>query len=407
MIPALLLISVVASALFAGLETGVVSLNRIRLRVRARRGDRQASTLLRWAGEPERVLTTFLVGNTLCNVGGGALASAWAVRALQSEGAGSLLATLVMSAVFLVFSELTPKAYFRARANQAVPRFAWFIRGSMTVFAPISWLSARLLRLISGPDAGKALVTREELRQLVREARGRLGARERHMLESVFDFGHTVAREVMLPLPEVVMISETAEVPSLLDLARRQRFTRFPVFRDRVDAVVGLVSVFDVLYEEGSRPSVADYVRPIHIVPETAPIQRLLLDLQRRRETMALVVNEFGACVGIVTVEDIIEEITGELADEHEEVDRPIQSSGDGYVIDASLDVDDLNDELGLALSKERFETVGGLLLHEFGRIPQVGERVKVGSVRFEILTVHRYGVRRVHLRILQGGQGE
>ncbi len=408
LIPVLILLSVVGSALFAGLETGVVSLNRIRLRVRARRGDPVAVALLRLLQRPERVLSTFLVGNTLCNVGGGALASTWFVQGLGlGETAGSLLATAVMTGMFLVFSELGPKAYFRVRAEDAVPRLLWFIRGATVVLAPVEGLASVLLKLFTGGTGKSAFVSREELRQLVREARGRLALGERRMLESIFDFGHTVAREVMIPLPEVVSLPESASTGELLELTRRRRYTRIPLYRDRVDVIVGLVNVYDVLYQETPAPAVADYLRPIHIVPETSPIHRLLVELQRRREAMALVVNEFGAVIGIVTLEDIVEEIMGELADEHEELVLPIQKAGDGYVVDATLDVDDLNEELGLNLVKDRFDTVGGLLLRRLGRIPHVGETVRVGTLEFEVLAVHPYGLKRVKIRLLEGGLQE
>ena len=329
MIPFLIVLAVIGSALFAGLETGVVSLNRIRLRVRARRGDAPAARLLQLLQRPERVLSTFLVGNTLCNVGGGALASYWAVQGLRlGETAGSLAATAGMTAIFLVFSELGPKAYFRVRAEDAVPRFLWFIRAVTVVLAPIEWVSSAFLHLLIGRTGKSAFVSREELRQLVREARERLGTGQQRMLESIFDFGHTMAREVMIPLPEVVSLPESASVEELFELVRLRRYTRIPLYRDRVDAIVGLVNVFDVLYDRDPAPRVAAYRRDIHIVPETSLVHRILVELQHRRETMALVVNEFGACTGIVTVEDIVEEIMGELVDEHEELTHPIQKVG-------------------------------------------------------------------------------
>ncbi len=407
LIPLLVVVAVAGSALFAGLETGVVSLNPVRLRVRARRGDAAAAGMLKLLRRPERVLSTFLVGNTLCNVGGGALASFWAVRTLHNETTGSLAATAVMTAAFLVFGELAPKTYFRIRAEEAVPRFLWFIRGATWVLRPVELATGLLLRLMGGTGAKNPFVTREELRQLVREARGRLGTGERRMLESIFDFGSTVAREVMIPLPEVVSLPDAASSDELRELVKRHRYTRIPLYHDRVDTIVGLVNTFDLLYDPDPTPDLARYRRPIHIVPETTLIHRILVDLQHRRETMALVVNEFGACVGIVTVEDIVEEIMGELADEHEELLRPIQRTADGYVVDATMDIDDLNEELGLAIGKDRFDTVGGLLLRRLGRIPTVGETVEVKGVEFEVLAVHAYGLRRVKVRLPGEGRRE
>jgi CBS domain containing-hemolysin-like protein len=172
-----------------------------------------------------------------------------------------------------------------------------------------------------------------------------------------------------------------------------------------VDAIIGFVNVFDVLYDPDPSPDVARYQRAIHIVPETSRIHRVMVELQRRRESMALVVNEFGTCIGIVTLEDIVEEIMGELADEHEEVHLSIQRVGDGYVVDSSLDIDDLNNELGLSLPKGRYDTVGGLILGRLGRIPKVGERVSTEDAELEVLAVHEYGLKRVKVRVHKGGQ--
>jgi len=395
-----LLACVVGSALFAGMETGYVTLNRVRIRVRANRGDARAKRLLGLLDHPERLLTTFLVGNTLCNVGGGAIAANRASQYL-GDAVGFPLATVVMTLVFLMFGEMVPKLYFRNHGEELLPRLTGFIRLCSWLFAPLVAVSTRVLMLIGGSAARGLFVTREELRQLVRESGGRLGLEQKRMLDSVFDFGQTSVREVMIPLPGVVSLAESAGTEELLELVRLRGYTRIPVYRDRVDRIVGLVTVFDPLFDPERRARASDYLRPIPIVPDTRNIPQVLVELQHRRDTMALVVNEFGACVGIVTVEDIVEEIMGELGDEHEELHRPLEATADGYLVEAGLDIDDLNAELGLSIAKDDFETVAGLILKRLGRIPEVGERVRVGRLEFEILAVHQYGLRRLKLRDL------
>ena len=400
-----LLFIVAVTGLFEGLETGVVSLNRVRLRARARRGDDRAKELLRLLERPERLLAAFLIGNTLAVTGAGALASAWAVRAMESETLGSIVATVGMTAALLLFSELTPKAYFRIRAEHAVPRLLWFIQLTRIVFAPLVWATTGLLRLVARGDRSP-FVTREELRQIVIEAGGRLGRREERMLHSVFDFGLTVVREIMIPIPRVVSLPESARPEDLREELGRTRHTRYPLYRERGDAIIGLVNAFDVLYTEEPAATLAAYRRPIHIVPDNTRIDRVLVDLQRRREAMALVVNEFGVCVGIVTVEDIVEEIMGELAEEHEAPEHPIQRLSDGYLVDATLDVDDLNRELGFSFRKDRYDTVGGMVLRQLGHLPRVGERAQVDGIEFEVVAVHDYGVRRVKILGRRGRGG-
>jgi CBS domain containing-hemolysin-like protein len=271
------------------------------------------------------------------------------------------------------------------------------------VFQPVVVVAAALLQRLSGSSGRSAFVTRDELRELVRESSSRLRAGETRMLEAVFDFGHTSAREVMVPLPEVVSLPESATPEDLREIVRSRSFTRVPVYRDRADHLTGVVNVFDVLYDSRPGPTLKEYVRPLHLVPDTQRIHRILLDLQRRREGMALVVNEFGGCVGVITLSDIVEEIMGELADEHEDAQPALQAFGDGYILDAGLDVDDLNRALGLSLQKDQFDTVAGLLLKRVGRIPKVGEHIRIGNLDFEILATHQYGIRRLKLRERKG----
>lgn len=394
----LILAALVGSALFAGLETGLVTANRVRLRVQAGRGDAASRRILAWLDRPERVLSTFLVGNTLCNVGGGALATAWATEHV-SETAGPILATAVMTAVFLVVGEVLPKNYFRVRGDVAVPRLLWFISFVSWLFRPVVWGVSALFRAISGAGGRSPFVTREELRQLLREGGARLGAGERRLLENVFDFGRTTAREVMVPLPEVVSLPESATPDEMLAVVREHGFTRVPLYRDRVDRITGVVNVFDLLYDPAPKPTLAAYARPLHVVPDVKRIYPTMVELQRRREAVSLVVNEFGAVVGVVTLADIVEEIMGELADEQEDLGPAIQRVGDAYFLDAATDIDDLNAELGLALVKDQFETVAGMLLKSAGRIPQPGETLRVADWEFEVLAVHPYGIRRVKMR--------
>jgi CBS domain containing-hemolysin-like protein len=314
--------------------------------------------------------------------------------------AGVLLATVVMTSAHVVLAEIVPKAIFRQLADQLMPALAPILRFAVGLFSPpVAALTAVYRRFLPGPRS--LFVSREELLLLVREGSREGGPRfrERKMLESVFDFSETVAREVMIPIGDVVAIDEEAGREALLDLVRRLGHTRIPVFRLRPDRIAGFVNVFDLLYDREPKPAVKDYRRDIPIFPDSKRIDRLLRDLQARRASMAAIVNEFGSIVGIVTIEDIIEEIMGELADEHEETAPKIRQVAPGtYLVDARTDIDDLNQELALDLPKERYDTVGGLLLKRFGRIPRPGEVTRFRGVHFRVEEAHTYGIRWVRL---------
>jgi CBS domain containing-hemolysin-like protein len=203
----------------------------------------------------------------------------------------------------------------------------------------------------------------------------------------------------MVPISEVALLLETARTEELIELVRMQPYTRIPVYRERVDQIVGLVNVFDVLYDQHRKTFLRPYVRPIRLVPDTKGIDKLFLEMQQARESLAVVVNEFGTCMGIVTLEDIIEEIFGELADEHEDATPEIEKKGPGHFrVSARTDIDDLNDETGLSIPKLGFETVGGYVLHRLGRIPKKGETFTDRDLSVHVVEADRYGVKVVEM---------
>jgi putative hemolysin len=256
-----------------------------------------------------------------------------------------------------------------------------------------------IIRALGGKT--KDIVTREDLKVLAQDARDQAGPshHEKRMLQSILDFRHTTTREVMVPMPSVVSIEREASDDMLRTIVKRHGYTRIPVYERRVDRVVGVVHVFDVLLNLDAGKSMEDYMRPITLVPETKPIDRLMVEMQGRGESMVVIVNEFGSCAGIVTMEDIVEEIMGELADDHEVGVKRIRSLGDGsYIVDALTDIDDLNEELGCDLPKLRYDTVGGLVMGRLGRIPQEGDRCALSGIEFEVVEAYPYGVRTVKL---------
>jgi CBS domain containing-hemolysin-like protein len=407
---AIILVAILASAFFSGAETGLVSVNRIRLRARARMGQPGAGRLNRILNRQEKALSTVLVGNNITVVGGSVVATAMAQSHFAS--AGPALATACMTLLLLIFGEIVPKSYFRARADTVMPGASGPLYGVSIVLKPLVGLASYLtdlLFLLLRKQRRSTFVTREELRLIVRESgrEGVLRLWQKRMLEGVFEFGSTVVREVMIPLPDVVSMSEDASVETLKAQLRSKGHTRFPVYRGRVDEITGLLNVFDVLFSQRKIPqgsSVKSFVRPIPVFPETKRIDILLYELQRERAPMAVIVNEFGACIGIVTVEDIVEEIMGEMTDEHESAELKIRPLGKGvFLLDAKTDIDDINVELELELPKERYDTVGGLVLKSLGRIPEVGEKVTVGRVTFEVLGVHKFGIKTIKAILPKG----
>jgi CBS domain containing-hemolysin-like protein len=406
---ALLFFCILGSAFGSGSETALVSASRTRLKHLASEGIRGAKLSLGILDQRERILAATLIVTNVFNIAGGAIATVSLQRWVGSLG--PVVATAVMTGILLVVSEIVPKAYFRHHADQMLIKASVVWKVLSWILAPITFpvqlLTNSVFRLFrSRPKS--LYTTREEIKIVLEESaeNGGLGRHEQEMLESTLDYATTIVREVMVPISEVALLLETARTEELISFVRMQPHTRIPVYRERVDQIVGLVNVFDVLYDEKQKTFLRPYVRPARLVPDTKGIDKLFLEMQRARESLAVVVNEFGACIGIVTLEDIIEEIFGELADEHEDATPEIQRKGPGrFLVSARTDIDDLNDETGFSILKAGFETVGGYVLQRLGRIPRKGEKFTEGELAIHVIEADRYGVKTVEL-IQEGPQG-
>ncbi len=392
-------------AVFEGVEIAFLASDRLRLRAMAKSRRPGADLSLDLLHRRDQILVTLLVLTTLFSTAAAAIATRLLKTRLPAMAATTtVLATVAVTVIVLVFGQVLPKSAARPHAERILTSAARPLFALDLLFLPVTAAASMIVNLVlrilrRGRHA--KLVTREELKILVQDVHGETGPlrQEKRMLKSILDFGHTTAREVMVPMPSVVSIERIASIDMLKALVRRRGYTRIPVFERRVDRVVGVVQVFDVLLSPERGETVEAYMRPITLVPETKRIDRLMLEMQRRGESMVTVVNEFGSCTGIVTMEDIVEEIMGEFADEHEVGVKRIRSLGEGtYIVDALTDIDDLNEELGLDLPKLRYDTVGGLVMRRLGRIPREGDRFEISGVALEVVEVHPYGVRTVKL---------
>lgn len=398
----MILLCIVGSAFGSGSETAVVSGSRMRLKHMTSAGLRSAKHALVILNQKERTLAATLIITNVFNIAAGAIATVGLQRRLDSMA--PVVATVVMTCVLLVIAEIVPKAYFRHHADQMLVKAAvvwkalsWIL---MPITLPVEILTNSVFGLF-GSRPKSLYTTREEIKLVLQESAetGGLGRHEHEMLESTLDYATRIVREVMVPISEVALLLETARSEELISLVRMQPYTRIPVYRERVDQIVGLVNVFDVLYDKERKTFLRPYVRPTRLVPDTKGIDKLFVEMQQARESLAVVVNEFGACIGIVTLEDMIEEIFGELADEHEDVTPEIQKVGPNrFRVSALANIDDLNDETGFAIPKVGFETVGGYVLHRLGRIPRKGETFTDGTLAIHVIEADRYGVKIVEL---------
>jgi CBS domain containing-hemolysin-like protein len=404
-------------ALFSGSEMALVAANDTRLKLRADEGSKGAKWALRLLAQPEWLFATTQVGVTLCSVSNSVISTA---LLLQMLGPGhEWLAILILAPILLFFGQLLPKTLFRQHATAFAPVFAPVLLVAGYAFWPLVALGAfvsRRAQALSGaavPERRSPYVSREEFLLLLgQEAGGRgptveLRAVEKQLIVRMFSLTETEVREAMVPLIDVSAVSEDATVGEALEIYRTRPFSRLPVFRERVDEIVGTVQAFDLL-GASELEKVSRFRRPVQYVPELKRTDELLIEMQRRRQHMAVVVDEYGGAVGIVTVEDLLEEIMGEIRDEFESEERRfVRLAENRYLANARMEIDQLNELLPVRLPKNGYETLAGLILQRLGRIPRPGETLREGRVVITVLTATDRAIEEVELTLQGVGRGE
>lgn len=399
-IPLLLLLE----GFFSGSEMALVSCDRIKIRHQAGEGSRGAQVAQRLLERPDQLLATTLVGTNLCVVTNSAVVALLCIY-LLGEGR-EYYATILLTPLVLLFGEMVPKAYFRQHADRLAPILARPLYLCLRSFAPLTAIVHRVSTLLLtplriSPEEQDPYITREELKLLVREGnrQAALDTDERRMIHKIIHFGETTVQEAMIPLIEVVAIAADAKVAEAVAVVIEHYYSRIPVYEERIDNIVGIVHAFDLLSADPEMP-VRHLMRTAYYVPETKLVDDLLQEMQRGRIHMAMVVDEYGGVVGIVTVEDLLEEIVGEIEDEYDEDPPPLRRLADGsYIIDVRIEVDRFTEELGIQLPEGEYETLGGFLLSILQKIPEVGEEVQYGGMHFLITESDKRSILKVRMR--------
>jgi putative hemolysin len=401
------------NAFFVIGEYSVVTARRSRVAALAEEGRRGAAAALQLMDDPVRVISTVQVGITAVGILTGAVGEPL-VRDLLGDGlpswAGFVIGFSVVTYLSVVLGELVPKALTLDRAQRLVVRVARPVEFLARVLRPVVWLlqgSAELLLRpfgISRVRAGASIQSADELRALVDEAEGAgvIPRAQEEMLHNVFDFASREARDVMVPAPDVAWLEAEMTVRDALARAAQRAHTRYPVARGSIDHLVGVVHVRELVVAANDEPdsTVEAVARPAFVIPETKDLGALLRELRERSEQIAVVTDEYGRTIGIVTLEDIVEEIVGEIQDEYDLPDSTLTRLPDGRIrVAGSMTVDDLNETLGMHLPQDRAHTVAGLVLDLAGRRPESGESVNVDRV---VLTVESVDGARIRSVLIQ-----
>src|SRR5437763_3677460 len=401
----ILVVSLFLCATASAAETALTSISRIKLRNLVEEGDVQAAEIENLLTNPNVFLSTILVVNSVAVIVASSMATVLALR--FSETLGELISTVLISLVVLIFCEITP----RTAAVQNPIRWARVlvrpVRNAAWLLRPIVWsLSAVtnfFVRLIGGQIKHRGpFVTEEELRLLVSvgEEEGVLEEEETEMIHSIFEFADTTVREVMVPRIDMVTLEADATVDEAVDLALQAGFSRIPVYKESIDDIVGVLYTKDMLKqlrEDHNTLPIRELVRPPYFVPESKKLDDLLHEIQQKRVHMVIVVDEYGSVAGLVTIEDLVEEIVGDIQDEYDREERLYeQVTQHEYVFDAKINIDEFNELMNTELKNEDYDTLGGFLLAQLDKIPVAGDTITYNDLTFTVLTTRGLRITKV-----------
>jgi CBS domain containing-hemolysin-like protein len=395
---------ILLNAFFVAAEYGLVTARRTRIIELHHEGNRRARDVLRITSDPPRFIAAMQLGVTLTSLGIGALgerALADALGEVMATVLAVLIAYLVLTFLHVVIGELVPKGIALGHSEGTALFVSAPVRGFFIVLRPFIWFLQRATEIVlrwlglQPPGAEDDVLSEAELRMVVSQSTrgGQIEQQEQEMLYKVFDFADKEASAVMVPRPEVVALSIDLPPEQALEAVMDSPYTRYPVYRESLDDVVGILHVrdlFSALRERGMHEvKIEEIVRPAHIVPETKDLASLLGEFRRTNQHMAIVVDEYGEMEGIVTLEDLLEEIVGEIEDEFDLPDESIEQVDDDTIrIDGTFPIDDFNERFRTDLPDEDYHTVAGFVFGLLGRQPEVGDDISHDGMRFDVLEV-------------------
>ena len=407
----LILISVflLMEAFFSGSEIGMIAINRIKMKQKADEGNVSAKIVLNLLDTPEKLFATTSFGTNLAVVSSTSIFTAYMVTHMGKQG--EIWAMIILSPIILFGGEIVPKMILQNRADSVMPILVKPLNLSLGLLSPIisfftsisGYITHKIIRL---PHTNGKSFSRDQILQVLSldSQTMELDATERTMIHKVFNFGEITVEQCMVPLVQLIAIKDDSTLEEAHQLAVDTGYSRFPVFHERMHNIKGILNTFDLLNQPIDNSSISHLVRPAHYIPPQKKIDDLLNELQKRGLHMGVVVDEYGGCIGLSTVEDLLEEIVGEIEDEYDKPEQQFKPySGGGYLIDGEMEIDAINETIKLNLPTGNYETLAGLILSRLETIPQSGEQLIVNSVRLTVKETSRRKIQSIiALKILE-----
>ncbi len=399
------------SAFFSSSETALTTVNAMRLRSMADNGNKSAKKVLKITSNSGKLLSTILVGNNIVNISASALATTIATNTWGSKSVGIMTGVLTM--LVLIFGEITPKTLAANHATGIALVVVYPISLLMVVLTPVVWLlniiTTGILKLLRIDTSKKAAaITESELRTIVdvSHEEGVIEQDERFMISNVVDFGDALAKDVMIPRADVVFCEKNTSYDELVDIFIKEKYSRLPVYEDSKDNVIGILYLKDLFFYKELKGSeefnIEKILRKPLFVHEYQKTSQLFSDLKTSSVSVAIVLDEYGCAAGIITMEDLIEEIVGEIRDEYDDDENDLIKMVDDniYDVDASLKLDDLNDALKIKLHSDNYDSLGGCIIEILDKLPEEGEEAIKDNIILKVLRVEKNRVERVLLTI-------
>jgi putative hemolysin len=395
-------IFIIMEAFFSGSEIGMIAINRIKMKQKADEGNSSAERVLNLLNTPEKLFATTSLGTNLAVVSSTSIFTAYMVTRMGSQG--ELLAMIILSPIILFGGEIVPKMILQNRADTIMPFFIWPLEMSLRILSPIiifftsisSFITNKLFRL---PQENKKTFSRDQILQVLSldSQTIALDATERTMIHKIFNFGDITVDQCMVPLVQLIAIRDDSTLGEAHQLAVDTGFSRFPVFHERMHNIIGVLNTFDLLNQPIDNSPLTHLVRPAHYIPSNKKIDDLLKELQKQGLHMGVIVDEYGGCIGLTTVEDLLEEIVGEIEDEYDKPEQKFQPyPGGGFIIDGEMEIDAINETIKLNLPTGDYETLAGLILDRLETIPLAGEQLILDDIRLTVKETSRRKIQSV-----------
>lgn len=377
-----LVILLILSSIFSSTETALTTVNKIRMRTLSEAGNKKADRVLRVTENQGKMLSAILIGNNVVNLSASSLATSIAIERFGSVGAG--IATGILTLLILIFGEIAPKTMATINADQISLWVSGFIEFLMWILTPVIFIVNKLamgvlLLFRVDPNKSQNAMTEEELRTIVDvgEESGVIETEEREMIHNLFDFGDSEAKEIMIPRIDMTFVSKDATYQEVIEIFKEDKFTRLPVYEETTDNVVGILNMKDLLLcEDPNTFSIDEIMREPYFTFEHKNTADLFMEMRKSSISLAVVLDEYGVTAGMITLEDLLEEIVGEIRDEYDtdEEDAISQISDREYLVLGSTNLDDVNDELGTSFQSDDYDTIGGYCLELLDHLPECNE---------------------------------